>query len=340
VFPNSVKLANQHIKKSRRAIVSFGCSFVEGQGAVDEKIWDLKSLYDSNDQMHEWNLPVEIKKKIVEEYPDVTLSLTNQLDFSLHQYKNTFVYALANKYFNGEYAAINFGRAGNGNRASIKEIYYYPGIEWDSIDEIIVVYCPSGVERFDFMYDGYKHLINKHPRFVTMWPGTDDQGGVRTKLWESYEAALYSYKFAILEQINHIQELLLWCKYKKAKLIITPAFNRNYTKEYFLEQIATDIKRDDRQKMLEERKIEIDNDVKDIVNMWPWDNMFSPDGHPTFADLVMAQEPVFDKNWEMQFYSYLKKGTPEKWFTPCAHPSVKGHDLFAKVLHKHIVENL
>jgi hypothetical protein len=63
--------------------------------------------------------------------------------------------------------------------------------------------------------------------------------------------------------------------------------------------------------------------------------MFYPDNQPTFVDAIVKKE--FPKTDQLcHFFEYLGKGSPNLWITSCAHPSAKGHDYFAKLLHEHI----
>lgn len=336
---------NQTIKRTKRAIISLGCSFVHGQGAIDESIYHKYPWVSRPNPTAQgyfrlrWSMEEKQKKKLVEEYPDIILWPNGELDFHMHEYAHAFNSVLCKKYFNNEYASINLGRRGNGNRAAIKELYFYPEILWDELEEIIVIYVPSGAERFDFMDDIYCDL-NKHGRWVSMWPNTtDNNAGSRNKLWSGYKESLYSKRFEVLEQIANIQELLLWCKYKNAKLIITPGFMRYYTKRSFAESLQEQPTRSETREFLDSTTIKLDDSIINLVKMWPWDNMFYPGGYPTFVDLLMAQE-FSDWKTRTTFYEFMGKGSPGGWITPCAHPAAKGHDLFAKHLYKHITENL
>jgi hypothetical protein len=48
------------------------------------------------------------------------------------------------------------------------------------------------------------------------------------------------------------------------------------------------------------------------------------------------EETLEDK--QDHYMQFLGKGSPEGWITSCSHPSQKAHELFAKHLYKHIVE--
>lgn len=342
MFRKHIPSINDDIRRTRKAIISIGCSFVQAHGAISQEIYDnYRWAAPKFGEAHiKWDLTETERQQLLTEHPDITYDIHNkELEFQTHEYNNSFVNILSKKYFEGDYAAINLGRSGSGNRASIKELYFYPDILWNEIEEIIVIYCPSGLERVDFITDEY-HTPNDHGRWKTMWPSDlPESEGPRHHLWKGYKNHLYSEKFEALEQIAHVQELILWCKYKKAKLIIVPGFSPFYNKQYFTKQINKNIVRDNSGKIISSKFMAYvsEHSIK-VANMWPWDNMFQPEGCPTFADLMMKQE--FPEDWsEKSFYGFIGTGTPNKWITPCCHPSVKGHDLFAKYLYEELTAN-
>ena len=340
VLNSQIEQINKDIIRTKRVIISLGCSFVQGVGAIAEDIynnypWEPMSPKDTTIK---WNLTKDNYKQLVSQHLNIKGSYKH-IEFAEHESDNSFVSILCKKYFNNEYAAINFGINGCGNRATIKELHYYPDILWNEIEEHIVIYCPSGLERFDFISDEY-HNPNEAGRWKSIWPRDLDEDSSRAQLWGGYKNHLYSSKFEVLEQIAHIQELLLWCKYKNARLIIVPAFNRYYSKSYFTKSLKDTVTRSNTGDMISIKHSAFsDSGITKMVNMWPWEHMFEPDGCPTFMDLVMKQE--FPTTWKDQehFYLYAGSGSPTAWVTPCAHPSVKGHDIFAQHLYKHITEN-
>jgi hypothetical protein len=126
----------------------------------------------------------------------------------------------------------------------------------------------------------------------------------------------------------------------KAKLIIVPSFQRSYTIDHFARNLSVDITRDGDRNLIGSQKIfKIPKGILKMVDMWPWENMFYPEGLPTWMDLTMKQEHDTDYD-QFYFWNYVGKGSPNKWVTPCAHPSVKAHDLFAKLLHQYVKEVL
>lgn len=347
MFYEQIEQINTSISKTKKAIISLGCSFVQAQGAVDD------SLY----QEYEWKFerigtPIAIvvnkdqEENLLSRYPLVKKNF-GKLDFTFMEYENSFVNVLCKKYFNEQYTPINLGIRGCGNRATIKELYFHPEIEWHKLEEIIVIYCPSGFERFDFVNDAW----NSHNHWSCMWPHYKDPslepGGPRQILWEGYSKRLYSSKFEIIEQIGHVQELLNWCKLHNAKLIITPAFDRRYIdKKHFEESLFSGYERNkagnitgvssiERETTTDFFQSSLQKELTSLIDLWPWDKMFLPDNFPTFADLCLGQE--FPSDWKNRhFFEYNGVFSPNFWITSCAHPSAKGHDLFAKKLFDHI----
>jgi hypothetical protein len=128
---------------------------------------------------------------------------------------------------------------------------------------------------------------------------------------------------------------MTWCDAKNAKLIITPGFDRRYTKNHFEDALKTVVQRDPDGNLLKDSTPLINlHSSKYLADLFPWDKMFKPNGHITFIDAVMEQETL--DNRQDHFFQFLGKGSPNNWITPCAHPSAKAHDFFANLLHKHI----
>ena len=340
MFKQQVTEINNKLLRTNKAIISLGCSFVQGQGAVNDELyteytWKYKGL----GSPLEIDVTADQRTSILQRYLNVKLHVydQNKLDFTFMEYDNSFVSVLCNKYFNGEYVPINLGQRGCGNRATIKELYFYPEIHWDKIDEIIVIYCPSGLERFDFIHDSFTN----HYHWKCMWPHYENvHGAHQKKLWEGYNKTVWSETGEVLEQIAHVQELLTWCKSKNAKLIITPGFDTRYDKGIFEEAMRMQIVRNENGEIVEKRRsITMGQERSQIVNLFPWDKMFKPQGYSTFIELAVSNEKG-SKPTSCFFSQYIGKGSPTGWVTPCAHPSAKAHNQFAYCLHKHIQSTL
>lgn len=332
MYQQQIEKINRDIERTGKVIISLGCSFVQGQGAVDDElytnyIWEYEKL----------GVPLKIKlsdkekKEMVKKYPSLALGPDGNIDFTFMEYDNAFVNVLCEKYLEGGAAAINLGIRGCGNRGSIKDLHFYPEINWDKVKETTVLYVPSGLERFDFVNDNW----HDHHHWKCMWPHYKDvEDGPRKLLWQGYSENLHSDKFEVLEQLGHVQELKLWCQVHNAKLVITPGFDRRYSRKHFEKSLLKLYERN-MAGMITSQSTSMFNKERLIryAELFPWENMFEPEGCPTFVDLVMKQEHPDD--WEFShFFEYLGKGSPNSWITSCAHPSAKGHDLFAKTLYE------
>jgi hypothetical protein len=327
---------NRQIKKNKKAIISLGCSFVEAQGAIDQELYDRLGW-----DMLETGKPMVPKlnkkefAKLLFSYKDVSYDVSSNIwDFTKMEYKNSFVHVLCNNFLEGKYTPINLGLRGRGNRASIRSLYLWPQIRWDLLEEIIVIYCPSGQERFDFINDKF----DSNGQYVGIWPHYNDikEEGPRKDLWKGYGEGIYSTKTAVLEQITNFVEIQNWCKLHNAKLIVTPAFE-SYNEHAFFNELNQTIIRDHTQKRIKKLMIKGEpkekiNHYKKLIEQVEWKNFFKPQDCETFIELCLKQENLQHRH----FWQFNGIGTPDRWVTKCAHPSAKAHKLFAKELHKHI----
>jgi hypothetical protein len=336
MYQRQIPAINASLAKTRKAIISLGCSFVQGQGAVNDEMYiDYKWDFIELGTPLQLNVSAEEKIKIRKRYGDlITTQMDGKLDFTFMEYENAFVNVLCKKYFEESYTAINLGIRGCGNRATIKDLYFYPEIDWHLADEIIVVYSPSGMERFDFINDSF----DDHHHWKCMWPhpkGMDKSA--RKSLWEGYAGSLYSEKFEVLENIAHVQELINWCKVRDAKLIITPAFDKRFNRKHMEAVLMQTIDRKMSGDMLAPpyQKHSRPENLDRLLGMWPWELMYKPGGYETFVELVVGAENL-GPGKDHHFFQFLGKGSPNGWITSCAHPSARGHDLFAKYLHHYI----
>lgn len=326
MFKSQIEEINKSINKTGKVIISLGCSFVQGQGAVDIEILEQYPEIYERFTNHNYLCNEDIVKELVNKYPLLTSNHPGIIDFTFMEYDNAFVNVLCRDYLNHEYTPVNLGRRGNGNRSSIKDLYFHPEIEWTKVNEYIVIFVPSGLERIDFISD----IWDDHNKWVTMWPHYQDVNEYpRKSLWKAYNECLWSEKFEVLEQLAIVQELLTWCENKNAKLITIPAFDRRYNKDHFTDALCKKYHRDINQRIT---GVRVDSEQRDasLVNLFPWHTIFKPGGCDTFADFALSQEFPDDPN--IHFYGFLKVGTPELWITPCAHPSAKSHRLLAEEL--------
>ena len=338
MYQKQIPAINQSLARTGKAVVALGCSFVQGQGAVDTDMYD-----DYNWEFVQLGTPLQLRvnpqevAEILARYKDlVSVKPDGELDFVMMEYKNAFVNVLCEKYFEGAYTPINLGRRGNGNRATIKDLYFYPEIDWHLAKEIVVVYCPSGMERFDFVNDEF----SDHFHWTCIWPHPDKKAkGVKRVLWQGYLDYLYSEKFEVLENIAHVQELVTWCRLHDARLIITPSFDKRYDRSHMQSVLSQNIDRNSDSSMVHPPYFKegspAHEQAQKWLDLWPWENMYCPEGYQTWVELVVAQEKLPPERVN-HFFEFLGKGSPDGWITSCAHPSAKGHDLFAQYLHRYI----
>lgn len=334
MYQQQIEKINKVIDRTGKAIISLGCSFVQGQGAVNDELYtDYDWVFEKLGIPLKLTISDKQKKELLQRYPSLCTGPDRTLDFTFMEYDNAFVNVLCEKYFEGGYAPINLGIRGCGNRASIKDLYFYPELHWDKLKEIIVLYVPSGLERFDFINDAW----DDHHHWKCMWPHYKDvEAGPRHLLWKGYAEHMHSDKFEVLEQLSHVQELKMWCKAHNAKLVITPGFDRKYNRKHFETSLVKKYERDIEGRLHDSSSIIFNKEkFTRFANLFPWEDMFEPEGCPTFVDLAMKQEHPND--WEfLHFFEYLGKGSDNLWITSCAHPSAKAHDLFAHTLFEHL----
>ena len=315
MFKEEIPAINESLKKTRRAVICFGCSFAEGQGAVPFEIYQNYAPPQQDFTMVSWNdMPYEHKKEIADKYgaelcPYGPSKDNVFINMAPIERQNNYSGILCREFLDG-WTHINFGMRGNGNRASINNLWHYPDLRLDLIDEVIVIYTPAGMDRFDF---ARKDLPDTgHFTHTTMWPHKDAQPeeDPRKPLWDSYAEYLYSPRMVIQEQIYNIHYLMSWMKnIKKHHFIMTPAYDRAYDRGVWLAKWYIE---------------------QEMVDMFPWEAHFRPGGHHTFIEYVEATEglPL------LGYWGLNGKGSPKGYITPCSHPGVEGHRVFAKAIYE------
>jgi hypothetical protein len=333
------------LDKTKRAIISLGCSFAGGEGAYDQELLEgLKWKWLGHGKPIIPLIDDATESLLFEKYAELEIDDgktgnpawpdRQTINFRRMFYKNSFVNVLAHKYLEGKYTGVNFGMPGKGNRASIKNLHIWP-YDWSKLDSIIVIYCPSALERFDMAKDDWKG----YSAFTTLYPHPQKGNTPRANMWNGYSRGVHSDKNAVLEQIMHFMELKQWCDLHNAKLIITPAFDRSYNRSFFETALFTQHKRNDEYELTQEPAEEIPGvkqHLTHLIDQWAWEDMFKPDGVETFMDLCLIQEQIPRDRY--LFQRFLGQGSPKKWITHCSHPSAKAHDLFASLLHKTITD--
>jgi hypothetical protein len=101
MFKENIKLINEDIKQTKKAIISLGCSFVQGHGAISQEIYDNYKWYGTpkNGSIN-WKFNEVEKKQIKLKYPEIDFYIdSDSVNFSFHENKNSFVNILCKKYF-------------------------------------------------------------------------------------------------------------------------------------------------------------------------------------------------------------------------------------------------
>lgn len=329
---------NESLAKTEKAVIGIGCSFVAGMGAWPTEIFENYDVTVDESKGNRCVITDKNQEREVQQKYNLS-KVFGEVNYSELEKKHAFINVLASKYLQGEYTPINLGQSGNGNRSSISNLFLHPSINWDKIKGGVIVYCPSGKERFDFANDeGVDHGFN----FITMWPGRADkkQGKEYTRedMAGGYGASIYSEKFTTIEQISYVQMIMQFAKLHNMHVVITPGFDERYSEQHFTESLNEKIKRDtDGRRVFSSESANIQR-ANDLVRSFPWINMFKPQGVDTFIDLCLKQENYLLSKNASYFFDYLHKGSKNWWVSPCAHPTAKGHDLFAEELFKHLKE--
>jgi len=275
------------VNSDSKLIVGLGDSFTQGVGS-----WDATTYKRHNNFID-------------------PLKLTDDLEIDMYNY--SWVSQLCKNHL-PEYTPVNFGIMGRGNRAALKDLYFYPKLNLEKASEVIVVYMLSGIERFDFV----SREFNEYHHFFAMWPNPGDKNSTHRQLWESYAKDIWSEKFVCFEAILNIKEAETICKANGWHLVIASAFDQRVTKERFLHEIGSQ--------------------HKDIIDSVPWDKFLYPQGCKSFMQLLLrydGREELADGAF-YDYYSKLKE--PTEYITNCMHPTREGYRIMAEEIFKFIKE--
>ena len=167
-----------------------------------------------------------------------------------------------------------------------------------------------------------------------MWPNNN------TKLSSGYFEEIWSDKFGVIESLLSIAEVKMWCKLNNAKLLLISAFSPNFNRDYFFNTLIGDGK--------ENKNYLYKN--KDYTNLLlnsniDWDNFIRPNNFNCVTDFLCHlenREDLINSSSPHHYYEYaysLDKMSPNGYITKCAHPSNKGHEKIAELIHNEIIKN-
>ena len=262
-------------------LIGIGDSFTSGQGAVSR---EFHAKYGDRVYHHDTKIP-EIHDEEI---------------------RNSWVTHVATKI---GYTPINLGKTGRGNRSAAKELYMN---NIDAESEKIVVFCLSGMSRFDFVVkDGGIDWNHFSPIFP-------DMSG--NKLWQGYAECGNSVQQEAIDCLLNIAEVQNWCKVNNAKLLLVSAFDLEIDEESISNRISVESKKY----------------LKDIVD---WDLFCRPRGNRTMMELLVREQESGLEEHQLHpiyvfeyFNRYKKEGFAKGLITPCAHPSHTGHMFLSDVI--------
>jgi hypothetical protein len=292
-------------KNKPKILIGLGDSFTQGQGACSVELWEK----------YNWDLG--------------TSSEIDNYDLLKSSYENSWVNKICENYLT-EYTPINLGMTGRGNRAAVKELYLHPDLQMEKSKEIIVVFMLTGMERFDFIDKEFF----EHVHYRTMWPNNN------SKLSSGYFEEVWSDKFGVIESLLSIAEVKMWCKLYDAKLFLISAFSPNFNRNYFFNTLIGDGK--------ENKNYLYKN--KDYTNLLlnsniDWDDFIRPNNFNCVTDFLCHlenREDLISLSSPHHYYEYaygLDKMSPNGYITKCAHPSNKGHEKIAELIHNEIIKD-
>jgi len=272
----------------KKLLVGLGCSWTQGEGGYTNKIWEQYG--------GRVNLPMNKSTHLIK--------MENQ---------HSWVNVLCNKHLK-DYEPVNLGQRGIGNRGAAKSLYL-TNINWSEVDDAIVVYMLSGLERFDFFRqnpndfeqeekeNNVKHWFKDvpHYNFNTLWPHPD-----MCDSWTAYAKEIYSEQQTALETYSNIMEVQTFCKAHGFKFVLANAFDGR-AREFIAEAAPT------------------------LVDNISWENYvhtYTP--YECFVQMLVELDGITSYAGYMNFYRELK--WPGKYLANCIHPTIQGYEIIAREL--------
>ena len=302
------------LTKNSKALIVLGDSFVEGQGALTDYVWEKYGWSEDN-----FNRIGVVK--------DGTWNPEHEY-IRTEEMNNSFPSVICRNYMK-DWIPVNLGFRGNGNRAGVKALTTcYPDLNLHLPKEKVVIFFVGQFCRYDFVAKDF----DSHAMWHTIWPHADpgiDNIGEK-HLWNGYATEVHTDLTEMLEFIFLVKELQMWCELHNAKLVLINSFEYNFDKTHML-KVA--------------KSHNYPKYVELLVDKFPWNLVMKhPKGKRAMIDELLDAEGRLDlAKHQHQFYFWAKeheKGTPNGYFTPCAHPTIKGHELYAKLIYQHLKENV
>lgn len=260
-------------------LIGIGDSFTQGQGSITPDIY--------------------------KKYGDDVFNGLHRLPIDKDERRCSWVGQICNRYLK-DYEPINLGQRGRGNRSAAKELYLN---DLDSTSEKIVVYCFSGMERFDFSQKDDAFATH---HFYAMFPNPNEKS---QPLWKAYAEHVWSDQFVVVETILNIIEVQNWCKVNNAKLLMVSAFDCNFYRKYFIDNLPMT--------------------KKHFADLVDWDLFWYPDGYDSWLHMCIDMQEsgspeVEDLKWGGYWQKYGGVYPCKEYITPCCHPTNLSHKIFAR----------
>lgn len=196
---------------------------------------------------------------------------------------------------------INLGENGSGNFGAVSRL-----LMTDIPNNSTIIFMPTGMNRMDFFNKDWK----LGDLMTHAFPNAQPINLFGQKLMDLEKALSYfvSERTEVYNAIINILNIQNYCKANGHCLVVFPAFNREYNREYFYKTI---------------------ND--NFVDCVEWDRFLTIDGCSNFFDWVIKQAGSSVTLSMMEMHRISEK-FPElnDWITPRFHPSEKAHKLFAE----------
>ena len=313
-----VRAINKELKRKKKAIAVYGCSWAAGQGAYDPEF----DIYPT--KMKNARRLFALSDDVLEKAKGNWRHFKNGYYFEesfVQENDNSFVSILTKEYLNNDYVPLNFGLPGCGNAASVRYADII-GIDWETIETLDIIFMPTDVSR------GYYPTVDESNKFChwTLWPHIPTEPDNVARAYHNISVEYsrsYIEKRAIIDFFFHTRHLQWISKnFKNSKFMILPAFSPSFTQEYFRKTLG--MVYDHLEKRIKGKK----SKYLHMVNQYPWDCFVTPNGAANYAEFILQQEP---EEWTpFSFLDIVDKGTPNGFLTICAHPSKKGHKLLAE----------
>jgi len=293
-------IRNNEINENSKLLIGIGDSFCAGSGSESIETWER----------NEWDVEKVRYDKIRQD----------------ESYENSFVNQICKKHL-PDYAPINLGVSGKGNRFAIRELFLNPTLNLEIAKEKIVVFVVSGFDRLDIVND----IVEKNSRSnhsTTLWPfykKSENKIGY-CELTTSSGESIYNEKFVVSELMMDFFTLINWCQLHNAKLLFVSGFTPELNMKHFLRWLVNNDD-DDFDKILSSK----------LISKIPWHRQVKPMGFDCITSMLLHLEKRDDLIPNYGFRNFNpEKITEHGYMSKCQHPTKKGHELLCDLIYEEI----